>query len=153
MTDYCFRFWLFLHENVSFEVERGDKIALVAPNGTGKSTLFNVLTNQLQLQKGTIEFGYNVKHALFAQDQDETFDLDKSIIENLNDRTSKAEGAIRNFLGSFLFSNNSIRKQVKVLSGGEKNRVAMVCVLLQDANFLLLDEQGKKHCKYLYRYL
>jgi len=127
--------------NATFDIERGQKVALIAPNGTGKSTLFNIITGKLALQKGTVELGYNVEHALFAQDQNESLTLEDTIFQNVVQRcTNKPESLIRNFLGSFLFSGEDIDKPVRVLSGGEKNRVSMICVLLQDANFLLLDE-------------
>lgn len=130
-----------IFKNATFEIERGQKIALVAPNGTGKSTLFNLICQTLPIQTGTIEFGYNVKHALFAQDQNKSLDLDKTILENLlHTCSNKPEKQIRSFLGSFLFSGDAVGKKVGVLSGGEKNKVSMASVLLQDANFLLLDE-------------
>ncbi|MCK5632259.1 ABC-F family ATP-binding cassette domain-containing protein, partial [bacterium] len=130
-----------IFDNVTFEVERGQKVALIAPNGTGKSTLFNLICKKLELQTGSIEFGYKVNHALFAQDQNESLDLDFSILQNVQGSCSnKPEKTVRSFLGSFLFSGKTVDKPVRVLSGGEKNRVSMACVLLQDANLLLLDE-------------
>jgi ATP-binding cassette subfamily F protein 3 len=127
--------------NVSFEVERGQKVALIAPNGVGKTTLFNVIAGVLPLQQGSIEFGYNVSYAVFAQDQNRALNLQQTILENLKQLCPKAsEQTIRSFLGAFLFSNDDVHKKVGVLSGGEKNRVGMVSVLLQNANLLLLDE-------------
>jgi len=130
-----------IFSNATFDIERGKKVALIAPNGTGKSTLFNIISGELPLQKGDVQLGHNVQHALFAQDQNESLNLDETIFENVKECcTNKPESTIRNFLGSFLFSGEETDKKIKVLSGGEKNRVSMVCVLLQDANFLLLDE-------------
>lgn len=130
-----------IFKNVSFEVERGQKIAIVAPNGVGKTTLFNIIIGKLPLQSGTLEFGYNVKAAIFDQDQTKALNLDQSIIENMEDRCPpESRSNIRNFLGAFLFSGEDVKKKVRVLSGGEKNRVGMVSVLLQNANLLLLDE-------------
>ncbi|HZW61626.1 MAG TPA: ABC-F family ATP-binding cassette domain-containing protein [Candidatus Babeliales bacterium] len=130
-----------LFKQVSFEIERGQKVALIAPNGVGKTTLFNIITGKIPLQKGTITFGYNVMHAIFAQDQNKMLNLQMSIIDNIKMLCPKAtEQTIRTFLGAFLFSNDDVHKKVGVLSGGEKNRVGMVSVLLQNANFLLLDE-------------
>jgi len=130
-----------IFSNATFDIERGQKVALVAPNGTGKSTLFNIICGKLPLQKGDVQLGYNVQHALFAQDQNQSLNLDETIFQNVQECcANKPESAIRKFLGSFLFSGEDIDKKVGVLSGGEKNRVSMVCVLLQDANFLLLDE-------------
>ncbi|BDC35057.1 ABC transporter ATP-binding protein [Candidatus Dependentiae bacterium Noda2021] len=130
-----------LFSDVSFEIERGEKVAIVAPNGAGKTTLFNVLTGKYQKETGSIVFGHNVTYALFDQDQQAVLQLDKSIIDNINASCPKIpEPVIRNFLGAFLFSADEIRKKVGVLSGGEKNRVGMVRVLLQNANLLFLDE-------------
>jgi ATP-binding cassette, subfamily F, member 3 len=127
--------------NVSFSVERGEKVALIAPNGVGKTTLFNVIVGKLSVQKGTINFGHNITHALFDQDQNAALDLNASIFDNIVHQTSGvSEQTIRTFLGSFLFSNDDINKKIKVLSGGEKNRVGMIRVLLQQANLLFLDE-------------
>ena len=130
-----------IFKNVSFEVKRGQKISIVAPNGVGKTTLFNLIAGILPLQNGTVKFGYNVKYALFAQDQNKILDKNLSIIDNLNNLCPSAtEQSIRNFLGAFLFSGEDAFKKVSVLSGGEKNRVGMISILLQNANLLLLDE-------------
>ncbi len=127
-------------KNVSFTILRDERVAIVAPNGTGKSTLLNLLTGKLKSQSGTILFGHNVKVAYFEQDQLETFDPEKTIFETVQSRTNVPDQTIRTILGSFLFSGDFINKKIKVLSGGERNRVNMVCTLLQQANFLMLDE-------------
>ncbi len=130
-----------IFSKVSFEVERGEKVALIAPNGVGKTTLFNLIVGKHSLQKGTISFGYKVDYALFDQDQNIALDLDASILDNIVHHAREvSDQAIRTFLGSFLFSNDDINKKVGVLSGGEKNRVGIVRVLLQKANLLFLDE-------------
>lgn len=129
-----------IFKNVNFEVEREDKVALIAPNGGGKTTLFNIITGKLPLQAGTVTFGHHVKHSIFDQDQNLSLDVNNSILENVSERCNKSLRVIRTFLGSFLFSNDDVNKKVQVLSGGEKNRVGMVCTLLQNANLLLLDE-------------
>lgn len=130
-----------IFNNVSFEVQRGQKVALMAANGVGKTTLFNLIAGKLPLQKGTITPGYNVHSAVFDQDQTASLLLDKTILENITESCPKAtEQKVRAFAGSFLFTKDSINKKVGVLSGGEKNRVGMIKVLLQNANFLLLDE-------------
>lgn len=130
-----------IFSNVTFQIERGQKVALIASNGVGKTTLFNVIVGNLPIQQGGVAFGHNVHAAIFAQDQSTMFDGNKSILDNLITRCgNKTEQQIRTFLGSFLFSGDDTNKKIRVLSGGEKNRVGMVFVLLQDANFLLLDE-------------
>lgn len=130
-----------IFKDVSFEIKRGQKVALVAPNGAGKTTLFNVLAGILPVQTGQVNFGHNVKSAFFNQDQNKVLDGELSIIDNVKKLCSHvAEPQIRSVLGSFLFSGDDAQKKVKVLSGGEKNRVGMVVTLLQRANLLLLDE-------------
>ena len=130
-----------IFKNVSFEVQRGQKIALVASNGVGKTTLFNLIAHKLPLSTGTITVGYNVHYSVFDQDQTASLVIDKTILENITESCPKAtEQKIRAFAGSFLFTKDSIHKKVGVLSGGEKNRVGMIKVLLQNANLLLLDE-------------
>jgi len=130
-----------IFSNVSFSVERGEKVALIAANGVGKTTLFNVIAEKYPLQRGAINFGHKVRYALFDQDQNAALDLNASIFDNIVQCTREvSEQTIRTFLGSFLFSNDDINKKVGVLSGGEKNRVGMVQVLLQQANLLFLDE-------------
>ncbi|MEX0849031.1 MAG: ABC-F family ATP-binding cassette domain-containing protein [Candidatus Dependentiae bacterium] len=130
-----------LFENIDLNIERGQKVSLIAANGVGKTTLFNIIVDNLPIQNGSVEFGANVDYAIFAQDQNESLDFNKTIFENAKDLCSKkSEQQIRSFLGAFLFSSDDVNKKVGVLSGGEKNRVAMAIVLMQDANFLLLDE-------------
>ncbi|HVW99067.1 MAG TPA: ABC-F family ATP-binding cassette domain-containing protein, partial [Candidatus Babeliaceae bacterium] len=128
-------------DHISLEVERGQKVALVAPNGGGKTTLFNCISGLLPLQRGSVTFGDNVKFALFAQDQNKALNINDTILDNIKELCpAVSEQRIRSFLGAFLFTAEDIFKKVKVLSGGEKNRVGMVSVLLQQANLLLLDE-------------
>jgi ATP-binding cassette, subfamily F, member 3 len=130
-----------IFKNVSFEIEQGQKVAIVAPNGTGKTTLFNLICKKYPLQAGTITLGHNVVTTIFEQDQNIALNHSKTIFEEIKDHsTNTTEQDIRSMLGAFLFSNNDAYKQIKVLSGGEKNRVSMVKVLLSNSNLLLLDE-------------
>lgn len=130
-----------LFKNASCEIKRGEKVALIAPNGCGKTTLFNVISGKIPVQTGSIDFGYNVKTAFFEQDQAKVLNPKNTIFDEIQQACPDvADGTIRAFLGSFLFRRDDVFKKTSVLSGGEKNRVAMVKVLLQNANFLLLDE-------------
>lgn len=121
-------------------IERGDKIALIGPNGKGKSTLLRILAGSEPIE-GTIKPGHQVAMAFYAQHQLEALKLTNTILEEAqrmsHDRT---EQELRNTLGAFLFSNEEVDKKVKVLSGGEKARVAMAGIMLSEANFLMLDE-------------
>ncbi|MFA5998519.1 MAG: ABC-F family ATP-binding cassette domain-containing protein [Candidatus Babeliales bacterium] len=141
VKDVSYSFDRPIFKNVSFEIQRGDKVALVAPNGTGKSTLFNLIAGKLKLQKGSVEFGHNVISALFDQDQEKVLDPNKTIVQEVTDACPNiTEAQIRATLGSFLFSGDDVKKSTKVLSGGERNRVAMAKIILSKANLFLLDE-------------
>jgi ATP-binding cassette subfamily F protein 3 len=130
-----------IFEHVTFNIERGEKVALVAPNGMGKTTLFNVLCGKYKQTHGNVHLGLSVDQTIFEQDQNKVLDPNKSVFDEVMDNSGgKTEQDVRRFLGTFLFGKDEIGKKTKVLSGGEKNRVSMVKVLLQDANFLLLDE-------------
>lgn len=131
-----------LFSNVDFEIERGQKVALVASNGVGKSTLLNLINGKLKLGQGKITFGSGVTYTLFDQDQNRALDQKKSVIDNIEGHCppGTTTAAMRSMLGAFLFTGEDVYKKIEVLSGGEKNRVGMVRVLLQRTNFLLLDE-------------
>lgn len=130
-----------IFKDVSFEIERGEKIAIIAPNGTGKTTLFNVIAKKLDLQSGKIEPGNNVSTALFDQDQSKVLDPNNSIFEEVLSNCTATDQEVRNMLGAFLFPSGAMYKKTGVLSGGERNRVAMVKVLLQKANFIMLEDR------------
>jgi ATP-binding cassette, subfamily F, member 3 len=129
-----------LFKNINITVGRGEKIALLGPNGVGKSTLLKRVMNTLD-GEGTVTYGHNVKITYFAQDQAEKLNTSKTIYETVDDI---AEGEIRkdlrSILGTFLFSGEDIDKKVSVLSGGERTRLALCCLLLSPCNFLILDE-------------
>ncbi len=130
-----------LFKNAQGTIKRADRIALVAPNGTGKTTLFNLIIGKYSLQHGSIQQGHNVDYAVFEQDQMRALNPKNTVFEEILEAIPDVtEAMIRTFLGSFLFSGDTIHKKISVLSGGERNRVAMVKVLLQKANLLLLDE-------------
>lgn len=127
-------------KNADMVIERGQKVALVGKNGEGKSTMIKAIMGEIDFD-GTIEIGHNVKVGYFAQNQASLLDEDLTIFETI-DRI--AEGDIRtqikNILGAFMFSGDDIDKKVKVLSGGEKTRLAMIKLLLEPYNVLILDE-------------
>ncbi len=131
-----------IFNNVSFEIEKGERVAIVAPNGTGKTTLLNVIAGKYKPTSGSFEFGHNVEPAIFEQDQNKSLNLKNEILQEIEDFCTTSEQRIRarGILGAFLFAGDDVYKRISVLSGGEKNRVAMVKVLLQDANLLILDE-------------
>ncbi|QEC52838.1 ATP-binding cassette subfamily F protein 3 [Anseongella ginsenosidimutans] len=129
-----------LLENTSASILKGQKIALIGANGKGKSTLLRIVAG-VEPCEGTVRQGHNVVPAFFAQHQLESLDLEKSILDELlYFAPQKTEKEIRSLLGCFLFSGDDVFKKIRVLSGGEKSRVALAKTLTSDANFLLLDE-------------
>ncbi len=130
-----------IFKQVSLIVERGQKIAVVAPNGTGKSTLLGCLDGRYSDYEGTVSFGERVQVASFVQDQNAVLNQYMTIMEYVDSVAPDGNRArIRGLLGSFLFEGDAVDKKIGVLSGGEKNRLCMAILLLQGANFLLLDE-------------
>lgn len=127
-------------KNTSATLHRGDKIALIGANGMGKSTLLRILAGTEQVS-GERRLGHNVIDSFFAQHQLESLNVDNTLLEELKSTgTAKTEMELRSILGCFLFSGEEVFKKIKVLSGGEKSRVALAKVLISEANFLLLDE-------------
>lgn len=121
-------------------IERGDKIAFIGANGKGKSTLLRIIAGTEQ-HNGVREPGYNVIKAFYAQHQLEALHVENEILQELRESGSeKTEMELRSILGCFLFSGDDVFKKIKVLSGGEKSRVALAKTLISQANFLLLDE-------------
>jgi ATP-binding cassette subfamily F protein 3 len=127
--------------NVTFTIERGDKIALVGVNGAGKSTLIKILSGAEPQTSGEYTLGHNVLFEYFAQDQYKILDPNTTLIDDLSGvARNRTVTELRNLLGCFLFSEDDVNKKMGVLSGGERNRYALSRLLLQPANFLLLDE-------------
>ncbi|MEX0719840.1 MAG: ABC-F family ATP-binding cassette domain-containing protein [Balneolaceae bacterium] len=128
-------------DGIDYELERGDKIAVVGPNGAGKSTLIRILAGNEPFQKGERKEGHNVTVNYFAQHQAEELDPQKNPLESMMAAGSgEKEGRLRTILGCFLFQGDDVFKKVKVLSGGEKSRLALAKMLLSPANFLIFDE-------------
>jgi len=127
--------------NVNFMIERGDRIALVGVNGAGKSTLIKLLAGREALSAGEYKLGHNVQPDYFAQDQYKELDQNARMIDDIGTLSPRStETELRSLLGCFLFSADEVFNKIGVLSGGERNRYALLRMLLHPANFLLLDE-------------
>lgn len=127
-------------KDISLLVERGSKIAFVGQNGQGKSTFIKAIVNEFEYQ-GSIKLGHNVQLGYFAQNQAEYLDGEKTLLDTmLEAATDTNRSKVRDMLGAFLFRGDDVEKKVKVLSGGERNRLALCKLLLQPINVLVMDE-------------
>jgi ATP-binding cassette subfamily F protein 3 len=127
--------------DVSFLIEKGDRIALVGINGAGKSTLIKLLAGEERTTHGEFKLGHNVEADYFAQDQYKELDPEARMIDDLGNASPRStQTELRSLLGCFLFSEDDVFKKIGVLSGGERGRYALLRLLLHPANFLLLDE-------------
>ncbi len=124
-----------------FEINKGEKFAIVGPNGAGKSTFCRMITAQEEPDKGAHSFGHKVATSFFSQNHADELDPNLSVLETVEAAASRESMPhARNLLGCFLFRGDDVFKKIGVLSGGERSRVALVCMLLRPANFLILDE-------------
>jgi ATP-binding cassette subfamily F protein 3 len=127
--------------NIDFTISRGEKVAFVGKNGEGKTTFSRIIVNDLDLSSGSIKLGHQVSIGYFAQNQAQLLDPEKTVFETIDDiAIGDIRTKIRGILGSFLFQGEDIDKKVKVLSGGEKTRLALAKLLLAPVNLLVLDE-------------
>ncbi len=129
-----------LFNNISFEIKRSEKVALIGDNGVGKTTLFKILLNQLKQTTGEIKFGTNVNISYYEQSQ-EILEDDLTVYDTLNYiNNSITNFEIRSHLAKFMFYDDDLNKKISTLSGGEKGRLALAKIMYSNANFLLLDE-------------
>jgi ATP-binding cassette, subfamily F, member 3 len=127
-------------EDTGAEIDRGDKIALIGANGKGKSTLLRIIVGTEKFSGDRI-WGHNVEESFYAQHQLEALNINNNVLEEMKDsRSGKTDLELRSLLGCFLFSGDDVDKKIKVLSGGEKARVALAKTIVSKANFLMLDE-------------
>lgn len=130
-----------IFDDVDFFIERGDRIALLGQNGQGKTTLAKILAGEIKDYSGTWNLGHNVNIGYFAQNQEEVLTPDKTVLQEAEDSaTEETRPRVRDLLGSFLFSGEDVDKKTKVLSGGERNRLALCKLLLRPFNTLIMDE-------------
>lgn len=131
-----------LFDDCNLFVEKGDRIAVLGPNGSGKSTLLRFLMGKEKADAGTAEIvGANVVANYFEQNQADALDLDKTVIETIQGASNgQSYNELRALLGQFLFKGDAVEKKVRFLSGGEKARLSLCCMMLEPANLLILDE-------------
>lgn len=130
-----------IFKDANLVIERGQKVAFVGKNGEGKSTMIKAIMKEIEINGGSVEVGHNAQIGYFAQNQAALLDENATIFETIdNIAVGEVRTQIKNILGAFMFSGDDITKKVKVLSGGEKTRLAMIKLLLEPVNLLILDE-------------
>ena len=133
---------LVVYKDLDLEIEKHQRTVLVGPNGAGKSTLLKILGKVIPIEAGTCELGHNVEVGYFSQQRVDVLDLERTALEEAMERVENdmTEVNVRTLMGAFLFRGDDVFKKVKVLSGGEKSRLALIKLLLAPPNLLLLDE-------------
>lgn len=132
---------LLVLDSVDLKLDRGDRVAFVGQNGQGKTTLAKIIVDDLQYTAGSLELGYNVEIGYYAQNQSETLESKMTLLETMEMHSPpEMRTKLRNILGAFMFSGEDVDKKVSVLSGGERARLALACLLLRPFNLLVLDE-------------
>lgn len=130
-----------IFKDANIVIERGDKVAFVGKNGEGKSTMIKAIMKEIEINGGSVEIGHNAQIGYFAQNQASLLNENATIFETIDDiAVGDVRTQIKNILGAFMFHGDDITKKVKVLSGGEKTRLAMIKLLLEPVNLLILDE-------------
>ena len=130
-----------IFKEANLVIERGQKVAFVGKNGEGKSTMIKAIMKEIEINSGNVEVGHNSQIGYFAQNQASLLDENATIFETIdNIAVGDVRTQIKNILGAFMFHGDDIQKKVKVLSGGEKTRLAMIKLLLEPVNLLILDE-------------
>jgi ATP-binding cassette subfamily F protein 3 len=128
-------------KDANIVIERGQKVAFVGKNGEGKSTMIKAIMKEIGIDSGSVEIGHNAQIGYFAQNQASLLDENATIFETIDSiAVGEIRTQIKNILGAFMFQGDDITKKVKVLSGGEKTRLAMIKLLLEPVNLLILDE-------------
>ena len=129
-----------LFENIDFEIKRGEHVAIIGENGSGKTTILKMINDLLTPDSGTITLGTNVEIGYYDQEH-HVLHMEKTLFEEIQDEyPNMTNTEIRNLLAAFLFTEDDVFKQIKSLSGGERGRVSLAKLMLSDANFLILDE-------------
>ena len=135
---------LSLFSNIAFEVKRGEKVAIIGDNGTGKTTILKMINKMLAPDTGSITLGTNVQIAYYDQEH-QVLHMEKTLFEEIQDTyPTMTNTQIRNMLAAFLFTEDDVFKKIKNLSGGERGRVSLAKLMLSDANFLILDIDSKE---------
>jgi ATP-binding cassette subfamily F protein 3 len=130
-----------LYQDVTLSVRRGERIAVIGKNGVGKTTLLKIIAEEIMPDRGVINFGHNVTMSYYAQHHAESLNDNNTILEEISNVVPDAGiGFVRSMCGAFLFSGDDVEKTIGVLSGGERARVALACILVKPGNLMLMDE-------------